>query len=190
MKSQRPNRATRASPARCRSRDSREGAAPSPVGRHPLAAPRRKMSGRTLLAAQPTRPWALWSRTTSSAAGVGPRRRCRAPMMRTMTFPGAARETSHQARSPRGVQMLGGAASRPDRARGVPDGCVLPPLDAATLTPEAFVRANTRLASPPQVPEIRLHIADEALELWSKTEELLGRRDLPPPFWAFAWAGG
>jgi predicted nicotinamide N-methyase len=86
--------------------------------------------------------------------------------------------------------MLGGAASRPDRARGVPDGCVLAPLDGATLTPEAFVRANTRLASPPQVPEIRLHIADEALELWSKTEELLGRRDLPPPFWAFAWAGG
>ena len=86
--------------------------------------------------------------------------------------------------------MLGGAARRPDRARGVPDGCVLPPLDGATLTPEAFVRSNTRLASPPQVPEIRLHIADEALGLWGKIEDLLGRRDLPPPFWAFAWAGG
>jgi predicted nicotinamide N-methyase len=59
-----------------------------------------------------------------------------------------------------------------------------------TLTPEAFVRANTRLTSPPQVPEIRLHVAEEAFGLWAKTEKFLGRRQLAPPFWAFAWAGG
>jgi predicted nicotinamide N-methyase len=40
------------------------------------------------------------------------------------------------------------------------------------------------------VPEIRLHVADEATELWHKTEEELGAIGLPPPFWAFAWAGG
>jgi predicted nicotinamide N-methyase len=39
-------------------------------------------------------------------------------------------------------------------------------------------------------PEIRLCLADEAVPLWQKTEEDLGRMGLPPPFWAFAWAGG
>jgi predicted nicotinamide N-methyase len=40
------------------------------------------------------------------------------------------------------------------------------------------------------VPEIRLHLADEAHELWLKTEEDLQEIGLPPPYWAFAWAGG
>jgi predicted nicotinamide N-methyase len=53
-----------------------------------------------------------------------------------------------------------------------------------------FIRANTRLLPVPQVPEIRLHMADDATELWAMTEADLGARDLPPPFWAFAWAGG
>ena len=56
--------------------------------------------------------------------------------------------------------------------------------------PESFIRANTALGSPPHVPEIRLHLADEAHELWLKTEEELDALGLPPPFWAFAWAGG
>jgi predicted nicotinamide N-methyase len=42
----------------------------------------------------------------------------------------------------------------------------------------------------PHAPEICLHVADEATELWEKTEEELGAIGLPPPFWAFAWAGG
>jgi predicted nicotinamide N-methyase len=33
-------------------------------------------------------------------------------------------------------------------------------------------------------------VADEATELWQRTEEELGEIGLPPPFWAFAWAGG
>jgi predicted nicotinamide N-methyase len=57
-------------------------------------------------------------------------------------------------------------------------------------TAEAFIRANTALAAPPHVPEIRLHFADEAHELWKRTEEELAEIGLPPPFWAFAWAGG
>jgi len=32
--------------------------------------------------------------------------------------------------------------------------------------------------------------ADEATDLWQKTEDELGRIGLAPPFWAFAWAGG
>ena len=54
----------------------------------------------------------------------------------------------------------------------------------------AFIRANTALIAPPLVPEVRLHLAHEALPLWEKTEEELGKIGLPPPFWAFAWAGG
>jgi predicted nicotinamide N-methyase len=55
---------------------------------------------------------------------------------------------------------------------------------------EIFIRANTALAAPPHVPEIRLHLADEAHDLWKKTEDELAEIGLPPPFWAFAWAGG
>ena len=56
--------------------------------------------------------------------------------------------------------------------------------------PADFIRANTAIAAPVHLPEIRLHLADEALSLWHKTENELGLLGLPPPFWAFAWAGG
>lgn len=55
---------------------------------------------------------------------------------------------------------------------------------------DGFIRANTALRAPPHVPEIRLHLADEAHDLWQWTEEELHEIGLPPPFWAFAWAGG
>ena len=53
-----------------------------------------------------------------------------------------------------------------------------------------FILANTRLIAPPLTPEIRLRLADEAVPIWKKTEDELGAMGLPPPFWAFAWAGG
>jgi predicted nicotinamide N-methyase len=56
-------------------------------------------------------------------------------------------------------------------------------------TAPAFVRAHTRLATPQYVPELRLHLADEAIPLWERTERERGDQQ-PPPFWAFAWAGG
>ena len=56
--------------------------------------------------------------------------------------------------------------------------------------PETFIRANTDLMAPPHVPEIRLRLASEAHDLWLKTEDELQDIGLPPPFWAFAWAGG
>jgi predicted nicotinamide N-methyase len=58
------------------------------------------------------------------------------------------------------------------------------------MDPKQFIRTNTRLLAPPLVPEIRLHIAEESIPLWQKTEEELGAMNLPPPYWAFAWAGG
>lgn len=60
----------------------------------------------------------------------------------------------------------------------------------AILDRAGFIRAQTRLLPVPHAPEIALHVADEATALWSKTEEELGELGLPPPFWAFAWAGG
>jgi predicted nicotinamide N-methyase len=53
-----------------------------------------------------------------------------------------------------------------------------------------FIRANTALVSPPLVPEIRLHLATEVVPLWQLTEEELAAQGIPPPYWAFAWAGG
>jgi predicted nicotinamide N-methyase len=56
--------------------------------------------------------------------------------------------------------------------------------------PAVFIIANTLLLPVPLVPEIRLHVADEAVPLWTKTEDEINEIGLPPPFWAFAWAGG
>lgn len=65
-----------------------------------------------------------------------------------------------------------------------------PPLDPESDRYRRFVLDNTTLQSPPHVPEIKLHLADEAHDLWHRTEEELATIGLPPPFWAFAWAGG
>jgi len=54
----------------------------------------------------------------------------------------------------------------------------------------AFILKNTRLQSPPHTPELTLHLADEITPIWRMTEEALAGIGLPPPFWAFAWAGG
>lgn len=54
----------------------------------------------------------------------------------------------------------------------------------------AFIRANTELLSPALVPEIKLHLATKIVPIWRKTEEELAAEGIPPPFWAFAWAGG
>lgn len=56
--------------------------------------------------------------------------------------------------------------------------------------PERFILENTSLMAPPHVPEIRLWLASEVHDLWLKTEDELEALGLPPPFWAFAWAGG
>jgi predicted nicotinamide N-methyase len=59
-----------------------------------------------------------------------------------------------------------------------------------TMTPENFIRTNTEAIPPPLVPEIRLHLATEIMPLWRKSEEELEAMGVPPPYWAFAWAGG
>ena len=56
--------------------------------------------------------------------------------------------------------------------------------------PKTFILDNTALIAPPLVPEVRLHLATEVVPLWRKTEEELEKEGVPPPYWAFAWAGG
>lgn len=65
------------------------------------------------------------------------------------------------------------------------------PLDPNDdVSARSFIEANTRVLSPPLVPEIKLHLAEESVPIWQKTEEELGEMNVPPPYWAFAWAGG
>ena len=58
------------------------------------------------------------------------------------------------------------------------------------MTPEDFIKTNAALVAPPLVPEIKLHLATEVVPLWRATEEELAEIGVPPPYWAFAWAGG
>lgn len=59
-----------------------------------------------------------------------------------------------------------------------------------TFDAGAFLNSATRVQSAPLTPELRFHLADDTLEVWQLSEEALGQQGLPPPFWAFAWAGG
>lgn len=56
--------------------------------------------------------------------------------------------------------------------------------------PAGFIMANTEIAQPPACPEISLWTATEVTPLWEATEAALLRVNLPPPYWAFCWAGG
>ena len=58
------------------------------------------------------------------------------------------------------------------------------------MDPAIFVRRNTSVEAPPLVPEIQLHLATEVTPIWQASEESLACGAVPPPFWAFAWAGG
>jgi predicted nicotinamide N-methyase len=54
----------------------------------------------------------------------------------------------------------------------------------------AFIRANTRLSRVPSVLCIKLYLAAQGTDLWQEIEDEMERGLDPPPFWAFAWAGG
>jgi predicted nicotinamide N-methyase len=58
------------------------------------------------------------------------------------------------------------------------------------MSAEDFIKANAQLTPPPLVPEIKLYLASEVVPLWRATEEELAETGVPPPYWAFAWAGG
>jgi len=58
------------------------------------------------------------------------------------------------------------------------------------MSPEDFITTNAALMAPPLVPELNLYLATEVVPLWRLTEEELSEQAVPPPYWAFAWAGG
>jgi len=61
-------------------------------------------------------------------------------------------------------------------------------LDASPLDVRAFIAARLPLQPPPDVPEVRLHLAEPRTGL-----HRLARQVGPSfgvPYWAFAWAGG
>jgi predicted nicotinamide N-methyase len=60
----------------------------------------------------------------------------------------------------------------------------------ASLAPADFIRANAIVAAPPLLPELRLYLATEITPIWQASEDLLAAGNVPPPYWAFAWAGG
>ncbi len=55
---------------------------------------------------------------------------------------------------------------------------------------QAFIRAHTALGRAPLVPELVLYLASEITPIWQASEDWLRERNIPPPFWAFAWPGG
>src|SRR4029078_1836506 len=82
----------------------------------------------------------------------------------------------------------GRARSQEDQGMsGVPQSA---PEPRSRMSAAAFILANTKPLAPPLVPEITLLLAEESLPIWQKTEEELGAMNIPPPYWAFAWAGG
>ncbi len=64
------------------------------------------------------------------------------------------------------------------------------PVADAAAARRAFIQANTALASPPLVPELRLYLAGEITPLWLATEDFLAEHNIAPPYWAFPWVGG
>ncbi len=54
----------------------------------------------------------------------------------------------------------------------------------------AFVRRSTRLEPVAGLHGVRLHVADDVMELCAATGRELGIADPSLPYWAFPWAGG
>ena len=60
---------------------------------------------------------------------------------------------------------------------------------AARSTRPARAWTGSGLVGTPFVPEVRLHLAEDAIVWWARMEAAAGHA-LPAPYWASAWAGG
>jgi predicted nicotinamide N-methyase len=79
--------------------------------------------------------------------------------------------------------------------RSAVDGQIIEQIEAHTalVTPDerrTFIAAHTTLGPTPFVPEIRLHIGGESMPLWEAAFFADDRLPVPPPMWAWPWAGG
>ena len=66
----------------------------------------------------------------------------------------------------------------------------MPTDDSTPAELARFIEAQTCPTAPALLPEITVRQAHEVFPLWQLTEAELSASGLPPPFWAFAWAGG
>jgi predicted nicotinamide N-methyase len=68
-------------------------------------------------------------------------------------------------------------------------GRVLSGLAEEVQSPSSSGMDRLAVMSAPLVPEIKLHLAEDAILLWARLEAQLKTR-LTAPFWASAWVGG
>lgn len=66
---------------------------------------------------------------------------------------------------------------------------MLQPLLRSLEDAKALIRSHARPIAVPGLP-ISLWQADELTPIWQATQADLDAHQMPPPFWAFAWAGG
>lgn len=66
---------------------------------------------------------------------------------------------------------------------------VLAELAAERNSPRATGMDRLRISTAPLVPEVQLHLAEDAVLLWARLEAQLGT-PFASPFWASAWLGG
>ena len=62
--------------------------------------------------------------------------------------------------------------------------------DRLSPSPRAFILHHTALRPVPGLETVRLHLADDALELWRAVQIETGDLETALPYWAFAWGGG
>ena len=110
-------------------------------------------------------------------------------------LPGATVTTMEQERDGylhplRRLSVRGPAHLGCDGARPRPAGCHPRPKRAVSRRQKAFIRHWTHVATPPLVPEVRLYLAEALMPLWQTLARDASDPELPPPYWAFAWAGG
>jgi len=61
--------------------------------------------------------------------------------------------------------------------------------DARIESWQQFIRRAAPVGWPALCPELRLHLGGASVPLWEAVEQLLGRQ-VPPPYWAWAWPSG
>ena len=67
--------------------------------------------------------------------------------------------------------------------------CAIGYLECEIAAPNASGLDRLRLVEAPSVPEVRLHLAQDAIVWWARMEANAGAV-LAAPFWATAWPGG
>ena len=65
-----------------------------------------------------------------------------------------------------------------------------PSPGTACISSAAFLAAHTRLGHAPLVPEIALHLAANARNVFAAAHAAFGDGASQQPYWAFAWPGG